>query len=234
MAKKLTLDERIEFFNSQSDTRYLEEILEEEKKELEEAVWESYSAEQIQMLLSLTEDETRKLLKSGLFKIYRVGNEYRASKKSVEENHQIVRAMMNYKNKKTMSVPDLRRILGLGKTAVYRLVNQQHFKTFLVFGQMRVDVESFEEWYASQFHYRKVNGERPGKNYGRTLAPTTVAKVLGIPRGTANDLMNNSQVEFIWVDGTRRIVQESFEKWYSTQTRYKKIMEIEEVEKYVD
>ena len=27
-----------------------------------------------------------------------------------------------------------------------------------------------------QFHYEKVNGERPGKKYGKTLSPLTVAK----------------------------------------------------------
>lgn len=52
-------------------------------------------------------------------------------------------------------------------------------------------MDSFEDWYAGQFHYEKVNGERPAKKYGKTLSPLTVAKVLGIPRSTANDLMND-------------------------------------------
>lgn len=170
----------------------------------------------------------------GLFKTYRVGNEYRASKKSVEENKKIVKAVLTYQDKKTMSVPDVMRILGLGKTATYRLINQCRFKTYLVLGKMRVDVDSFEDWYAGQFHYEKVNGERPGKKYGKTLSPLTIAKVLGIPRSTANDLMNDGIVEFIWVDGKRRIKRESFDKWYASQSKYTKVKEIEEVEGYVD
>lgn len=83
-------------------------------------------------------------------------------------------------------------------------------------------------------HYEKVNGERPGKKYGKTLSPLTVAKVLGIPRSTANDLMNDGIVEFIWVDGKRRIKRESFDKWYASQSKYTKVKEIEEVEGYVD
>lgn len=79
-----------------------------------------------------------------------------------------------------------------------------------------------------------MNGERPGKKYGKTLSPLTVAKVLGIPRSTANDLMNDGIVEFIWVDGKRRIKKESFDKWYGSQTKYTKVKEIEEVENYVD
>ena len=170
----------------------------------------------------------------GIFKTYRVGNEYRASKKSVEENKKVIKAVLTYQDKKTMSVPDVMRILGLGKTATYRLINQCRFKTYLVMGKMRVDVDSFEDWYSGQFHYEKVNGERPGKKYGKTLSPLTVAKVLGIPRSTANDLMNDGIVEFIWVDGKRRIKKESFDKWYGSQTKYTKVKEIEEVENYVD
>lgn len=117
--------------------------------------------------------------------------------------------------------------LGDGKT-------MERTCRYLVLGKMRVDVDSFEDWYAGQFHYEKVNGERPGKKYGKTLSPLTVAKVLGIPRSTANDLMNDGIVEFIWVDGKRRIKRESFDKWYASQSKYTKVKEIEEVEGYVD
>lgn len=116
----------------------------------------------------------------------------------------------------------------------WALVNQQLFKTYLVFGQMRVDVESFEEWYANQFHYKKVNGERPGRNYGHTITSTTIAKVLGISRATARDIVDRNSIEMMWVDGTRRVLEDSFEKWYASQSHYKKVMEIKEVERFVD
>lgn len=225
-------DERVDKFNEENETKRLAEMF--AKSNADDVEWESYSMAEIQKLLSVTAEEALKLINSGLFKTYRVGNEYRASKKSVQENRKIIKAMLTYQNNKTMTVPDVMRILGLGKTATYRLINQCRFKTYLVFGKMRVDVDSFEEWYAGQFHYKKVNGERPGKKYGKTISPLTVAKVLGIPRSTANDLMNDGIVEFIWVENKRRIIQESFDKWYSSQSKYTKIMEIEEVENYVD
>ena len=225
-------DERVDKFNEENETKRLAELF--AKNNEDDVEWESYSMREIQKLLSVTAEEALKLINSGLFKTYRAGNEYRTSKKSVQENRKIIKAMLTYQNNKTMTVPDVMRILGLGKTAAYRLINQCRFKTYLVFGKMRVDVDSFEEWYASQFHYKKVNGERPGKKYGKTISPLTVAKVLGIPRSTANDLMNEGIVEFIWVENKRRIIQESFEKWYSTQSKYTKIKEIEEVENYVD
>ena len=212
-------NDRVEQFNLREENERLAELFSDEKLQ-EEAQWQAYSVKEISRLFSISEEEALKLMNCGLFKTYRVGNEYRASKKSVEENKKIVKAVLTYQDKKTMSVPDVMRILGLGKTATYRLINQCRFKTYLVLGKMRVDVDSFEDWYAGQFHYEKVNGERPGKKYGKTLSPLTVAKVLGIPRSTANDLMNDGIVEFIWVDGKRRIKRESFDKWYASQSKY--------------
>lgn len=233
MAYNNLMEERVHIFNLERENNRLAEIYRGDK-EKEEIEWETYSVEEVQALFKISEDEARKLVKSGLFKIYRVGNEYRATRKSVDERRKTVEAMLTYKDKKTMSVPDLMRILGLGKTATYRLVNQCHFKTYLVFGKMRIDVESFEKWYASQFHYKKVSGERPGKAHAETIAPLTMAKVLGIPRSTANDFMNNGEVEYIVVNGKRRVIRESFEEWYASQNRYKMVKTIEEVENYVD
>lgn len=224
---------RVEKFNEENEREELAKLLSDEKAQ-EEIEWESYSIEEIRNIFHITEEDAKKLVKSNLFKIYRVGNEYRASKKSVKENRRIVEVVLTYRDKKTITVADMRRILGLGKTAAYRLINQHRFKTYLVFGKMRIDVASFEEWYAGQFHYKKVNGQRPGMKYGNTIGPTTVAKVLGIPRTTANDLMNNGLLEFVEVNGNRRIIRESFEKWYTSQNRYKKVKEVEEVEGYVD
>lgn len=224
----INFDDRIQLFNQEQEEAQI--IIEDSEAD----EWNLISSAEIGRLLGLDEDETKRVMNCGLFKLYRVGNEYRASEKSVKESQKIIHAITSYREKTTMSVPDLRRILGLGKTATYRLVNQCYFKTYIVFGVMRIDVKSFEEWYEGQFHYKKVNGERPGKKYGNTIGPSTVAKVLGIPRGTANDLMNKGLVEYIKVDGYRRIVRESFDAWYENQIKYKKVMEIEEVEGFVD
>ena len=226
-------NERVELFNLKEENERLAELFSDEKLQ-EEDRWEAYSVKEISKLLSITEEEALKLMNCGIFKTYRVGNEYRASKKSVEENKKVVKAVMTYQDKKTMSVPDVMRILGLGKTSAYRLVNQCRFKTYLVMGKMRVDVDSFEDWYAGQFHYKKVNGERPGKRYGKTISPSTIAEVLGVPRSTADDLLNRELVEYIWIDGRRRVTRDSFEKWLASQSRYTKVKEIEEVENYVD
>lgn len=47
----------------------------------------------------------------------------------------------------TMSVPEMRRLLGLGKTDSYWLVHKKVFETILVAGKMRIKIDSFEKWY---------------------------------------------------------------------------------------
>lgn len=57
--------------------------------------------------------------------------------------------------KKSMSVPEMGRLLGLGKTESYYLVKKDWFKVVTIGGKMRVMVDSFEEWYARQTHHKK-------------------------------------------------------------------------------
>ena len=59
--------------------------------------------------------------------------------------------------KKSMSVMEMGRMLGLKKTNSYWHIKKGWFETVMVAGKMRVMVDSFEEWYQSQTHYRKVN-----------------------------------------------------------------------------
>ena len=64
--------------------------------------------------------------------------------------------------KTTMSVAEMGRLLGLGKTDSYWLVHKGYFETVTVAGRMRINVESFEKWYANQIKYHKIVGEPPG------------------------------------------------------------------------
>lgn len=103
-------NDRVEQFNLREENERLAELFSDEKLQ-EEAQWQAYSVKEISRLFSISEEEALKLMNCGLFKTYRVGNEYRASKKSVEENKKIVKAVLTYQDKKTMSVPDVMRIL---------------------------------------------------------------------------------------------------------------------------
>ncbi len=106
-----------------------------------------------------------------------------------------------------------------------RKKRRQDIKSYLVFGEVRIDVESFEEWYAQQFHFKKVNGEKPGLKYGDTMDTVDIARILGIGKTTAYDLLKRGDIDYIVVKGKRRVLTESFEKWYSSQNKYKKSKE---------
>ncbi len=67
---------------------------------------------------------------------------------------------MNEKREATsMSVRQMGNLLGLGKTDSYWLIKKNLFKVIQVKGRMRIMRDSFEEWYQSQSHYKKVASE---------------------------------------------------------------------------
>jgi len=124
--------------------------------------------------------------------------------------------------KTSISVPEMQRILGLKKVAAYWLVKQGHFKVVPIGGKMRIMVDSFEEWYGRQFHYKKVNGPEPGNLLPASWSVPEVADILGLNPATVYELIkNHSPFEMFEVDGQTRILKESFEAWYRSQSHYK-------------
>ena len=133
-------------------------------------------------------------------------------------------------NKKSMSVPEMRRLLGLGKTESYWLIKKHYFETIIIAGKMRVMVDSFEDWYANQLHYKKVNGDPPGKNWTAiTMSVQETADLLGIATATLYDLLQKQPFQTVKVGMYPRIYIDSFEDWYKTQSHYKKVTEHKEV-----
>lgn len=132
--------------------------------------------------------------------------------------------------KKSMSVREMRRLLGLGKTEAYWLVKKNYFDTVIIAGKMRVMIESFENWYANQLHYKKIIGEAPGKNWTSiTMSIQEIASLLGIAEGTLYDLMKKKPFKTVKVGMYTRIYIDSFEDWYNSQSHYKKVIKNEEV-----
>ena len=93
-------------------------------------------------------------------------------------------------NKKSMSVTEMRLLLGIGKTDSYWLVKKGYFETVIIAGKMRVIVDSFEKWYDNQLHYKKVDGTPPGKNWtGITFSVREVAELLCISDSSVYELL---------------------------------------------
>lgn len=104
-------------------------------------------------------------------------------KKSQDISSKLEKYKTNHdsKLKNTMSVPEMRRLLGVKKTESYWLVHKNYFETKMIDGKMRVDLESFEKWYANQVKHKKVTGEIPGQELMKTsYSFKDVANLLGI------------------------------------------------------
>ena len=125
--------------------------------------------------------------------------------------------------RKTMTVPQMRKILGLKKTESYWLVHRNFFQTDIVNGHMMIDVESFEKWYANQVKHRKVDGPEPGAELTRmSYSFAEVAEMLGVSGAVVYERGDKNNLETFTVDFVKRIPKEVFEKWYAGQTRYRK------------
>ena len=132
--------------------------------------------------------------------------------------------MENARKRTSMSVPEMGRLLGLGKTESYWLIKKNYFKTVTVGGTMRVMIDSFEEWYANQFKYQKVDGTPPGEALKKTTySVEELGQRLGLKEATAYELVAKGHFEIVEVLGKRRVTKESFEKWYASQSDYRTV-----------
>ena len=125
-------------------------------------------------------------------------------------------------SKTTMSVREMREILGLGKTDSYWLLKKEFFDVVLVNGKMRVVIESFEKWYANQVKYSKVKGPPPGEQLKqKSYSITDLAALLRVSDTTIYDLIKKGCFETELVDYRTRVPKQSFDQWYASQSRYR-------------
>ena len=128
-------------------------------------------------------------------------------------------------SKTSMSVIEMGKSLGLGKTESYWLVHKEQFETRFVAGKMRVMVESFERWYANQLHYKKISGELPGKELlKRTMTVPAMAKLLGIKEANAYELIHRLHFRSVKTEySSQRLLidKATFNEWLKKQTHYK-------------
>lgn len=134
------------------------------------------------------------------------------------------RSTKDPKLKNTMSVPEMRRLLGVKKTESYWLVHRNFFETKIIDGKMRVDIESFEKWYANQVKHKKVTGEQPGTELlKKSYSFRDAANLLGIHDSNLYEIWREENLPTVTVDFAKRIPIDVFERWYESQIRYEKV-----------
>ena len=124
--------------------------------------------------------------------------------------------------RKTMSVMEMGALLGLKKTDSYWLANKHFFKIISTGGRMRVDIESFEKWYANQEKYQIVGGPPPGTELRKSsYSPRDISRMLGISEAHTYDLIVEKDLPVITVDYRMRIPKAAFDYWYEHQSHYR-------------
>lgn len=124
----------------------------------------------------------------------------------------------------TMSIPEMRELLGLKKTESYWLLKKNYFDVITVGGKMRVVIDSFERWYASQVHYHMVNGQAPGSTLRKeSYSVADICEMLGVSSDTVYTIIRRENLAYtIHQNGHWRVNVEEFETWYASQSRYRK------------
>ena len=133
--------------------------------------------------------------------------------------------------KATMSVPEMRKMLGLGKTDSYWILKQREIETVILYGKIRIVKDSFEKWYANQVKYRKVNGDPPGALLNAaSFSVRDLAALLNVNKATIYYHIQNGDFETFQCDHWTRVTKESFERWYAAQEKHHKPEERRQVE----
>ena len=111
--------------------------------------------------------------------------------------------------RKLMSVAEMGRILGLGKTDRYWLLHKGFFETRVINRKTWVEIASFEKWYSGQVKYRKVDGEEPGRDLNeQSYSVRDVARMLDLSEATVYELIKRDGIPTIKVDYWMRIPKE--------------------------
>ena len=132
-------------------------------------------------------------------------------------------AAVSGKEATTMTVRAMGALLGLKKTESYYLVNKKVFDTVMVAGQRRVVKASFEEWYARQDRYRKVDGEPPGaKLHSNMYSVSDLQKMLNLSQDSVLELIHREKFLTMTFEGKFWIPKVIFDDWYASQSRYRK------------
>ena len=123
---------------------------------------------------------------------------------------------------KQKEVPEMGKLLGLKKTDRYWLVHKNVFESKEIAGKIRINIASFEKWYANQIKYHKVTGEEPGKELKSwSYSVKEIADLLGVDDYLVYELLKKNQMEAVIVDYWKHIPKESFQNQYKSQSRYR-------------
>ena len=130
--------------------------------------------------------------------------------------------MISEQSKTTMSVAEMRKMLGVGKSDAYWLVHKKCFETIRVNGKMRIVISSFEKWYANQVKHAKVDGPPPGEELkAASYSVREIAQMLSIDESSVYYLIKRDRIPTFQAETWTRIRKKDFDRWYTAQNKHR-------------
>ena len=126
-------------------------------------------------------------------------------------------------DRNSFSVPELRKMLGIGKTESYWILKHRRIETVTIHGEIRILRPSFQEWYRHQTKYQIVGGPPPGEALRESsYSVKEIAELLAVSDDTIYTRISRGEFETFTADSCIRITKASFERWYSAQEKHRK------------
>lgn len=121
----------------------------------------------------------------------------------------------------TMPVRELQYLFGICKTETYWLLHKSYFDTVIVNGNIRIDIRSFEHWYANQDKYIKRNGPPPGSELReKYYTVPDIAKIISRCESSVCALIQRENIEHHLQNGRFYVPRQAFDTWLQSQSTY--------------
>ncbi len=204
-----------------------------EPEELIRLQRDSFPVTLLQTMLGIKKTESYWILKHRDIETVMIRGQMRIVKSSFEEwysgqtKYRIIGGPEPGERIKAMSfsVRDAGEMLSVSDDTIYTLVSRGCFETFKDDRRLRITKESFFRWYSGQNQYR-LQEDRDENILSSTYSLPEIRRILGVHRNTVYYIVRKegqkAAFDSVLLGSQVRITIESFERWLSSQTRYKR------------
>ena len=116
---------------------------------------------------------------------------------------------------------DLKDFLHLTDNNLSRFIDRHHLRAGVSSRRVYVRKEDFIDWYIAQMKYHSDDPRLPPVDFTPTYTIEEIKKLLNIEsRSTIYHIYRRYHLELIRMDGQTRVVKESFDNWFRSQSIY--------------
>lgn len=135
----------------------------------------------------------------------------------------------------SLSVKEMSELLGISDDTAYTIIKRDQIETFEVDCWTRIRKDVFEKWYRGQTKYRTVEDRERDKALEETgYTIPEISRMLQVSRDAVYALLDSSKNKGVFetfiVAEKKRVTKQSFEAWYQSQRKYRKLEDLSQEE----